>query len=114
MFIDMFANSRVSEETASWIRKEADKLSKLIAKRCLENIAMWDLSRLKEKDLDEMEAVFLRWKSGEGEKMEDYWRERQRCLLKERWESREGVAETDYHMKMVERGGSTLKGGERG
>ena len=108
MYADIFANSKIKEESASWIRKESSKLAKLVAGRKNLDNSTWDLSFLKEKEIDEMESVFLRWSKDGGNKMEEFLRGRQQKLMGERWENREGVAEMDYHMKVVERGGAEV------
>ena len=108
MYVDIFANCKIKEDSASWIRKESSRLAKLVAARKNIDNVLWDLSLLKEKEIDEMEAVFLSWKNEGDGNMEEFWRGRQKKLLGERWENREGVADMDYHMKMVERGGAEV------
>ena len=108
MYADILGNCKIREESAGWIRKESSKLAKIVAARNNAGNMLWDLSLLKEKEVDEMEAVFLSWKKEEGDKMEDFWAGRQKRLMGERWESREGVVEMDYHMKLVERGGAEV------
>ena len=108
MYVDIFANCKIREESATWIRKESAKLAKLVAARNNVKNMLWDLSLLKEKEIDDMESVFLSWKTKTGENFSKYWESRQKMLLGERWESREGVGEMDYHMKLVERGGAEV------
>ena len=55
-----------------------------------------------------MERVFVRWSKGGREQIEEWWRRRQRQLVGGRWDARGGVAEMDFHMKLVERGAAEV------
>ena len=112
MYLEVLGNILVTEDTHAWIRKTSAKLLDALRKREEKQMfqSCWDFSLLKDKELDVMEGVFARWKSGsEGERsIVDCWLDRQRTFLGGRWEGREGVAEMDYHMHLVERGGAAI------
>ena len=55
-----------------------------------------------------MERVLARWSNGTSEQIGEWWRRRQRQLLGGRWDARGGVAEMDFHMKLVEQGGAEV------
>ena len=112
MYLEVVGNSLVTEETDAWVRKTSARLYEALRKREEKKIfqSFWDLSLLKDRELDGMEDVFSRWKAGvEGDhNITELWVERQKKFLGSRWEGREGVAEMDFHLQLVERGGANI------
>ena len=71
MYLEVVGNILVTEDTHAWIRKTSAKLLDALRKREEKQMfqSCWDFSLLKDKELDVMEGVFARWKSGsEGER----------------------------------------------
>ena len=112
IFIDLFANIRIKPESGRVARAEASQLAKEVAQRKGLLVGCWSLELLRQREIDEMERVFARWSKGSSEQIGDWWRRRQRQLLGGRWDARGGVAEMDFHMKLVERGGAEVGKGE--
>ena len=108
IFIDLFANIRVRPESGRVARSESSQLAKEVAERKGFLSGCWSLELLRQREIDEMERVFVRWSKGSSEQIQDWWKRRQRQLLGGRWEARGGVAEMDFHMKLVERGGAEV------
>ena len=108
IFIDLFANIRVRPESGRVARSESGQLAKEVAERKGFLSGCWSLELLRQREIDEMERVFVRWSKGSSEQIQDWWKRRQRQLLGGRWEARGGVAEMDFHMKLVERGGAEV------
>ena len=107
-FIDLFANIRIRPESGRVARAEASQLAKEVAERKGLLVGCWSLELLRQREIDEMERVLARWAKGTSEQIEEWWRRRQRQLLGGRWDARGGVAEMDFHMKLVERGGAEV------
>ena len=110
MYLEVVGNSLVTERTDAWVRKTSARLYEAMRKREEKQIfqSYWDLSLLKDRELDVMENVFSQWKAGTDVSISDLWVERQKKFLGARWEGREGVAEMDFHLQLVERGGANI------
>ena len=69
-----------------------------------------DLSKLKYKELDGLEAIYRLWRNDDGFNvdMKEVWRQRVYQLLQQQAENMDGVFDLDYQFKLVERGGGNI------
>ena len=86
MYLEILGNTLLTEQTAAWVRKTSTRLFQALRRREEKEIfqSVWDFSLLKDKELDVMEEIFSKWKTGseEGEQnIQDFWIQRQRKFL---------------------------------
>lgn len=85
MYLEILGNTLLTEETAVWVRKTSTRLFQALRRREEKEIfqSVWDFSLMKDKELDVMEEIFSKWKTGsEGEQnIQDFWIQRQRKFL---------------------------------
>ena len=86
MYLEILGNTLLTEETAAWLRKTSTRLFQALRRREEKEMfqSVWDFSLLKDKELDVMEEIFSKWKTGseEGEQnIQEFWIERQRKFL---------------------------------
>ena len=86
MYLEILGNTLLTEETAAWLRKTSTRLFQALRRREEKEMfqSVWDFSLLKDKELDVMEEIFSKWKTGseEGEhNIQEFWIERQRKFL---------------------------------
>ena len=86
MYLEILGNTLLTEETAVWVRKTSARLLQALRKREEKEMfqSVWDFSLLKDKELDVMEEIFSKWKTGseEGQQnIQDFWIQRQRKFL---------------------------------
>ena len=90
MYLEILGNTLLTEQTAGWLRKTSARLFQALRRREEKEMfqSVWDFSLLKDKELDAMEEIFSKWKTGseEGEQnIQDFWIQRQRTFLGRFW-----------------------------
>ena len=86
MYLEILGNTLLTEETAGCVRKTSTRLLQALRRR-KENErfqSVWDFSLLKDKELDVMEEIFSKWKTGSDEaeqNIQEFWIQRQQKFL---------------------------------
>ena len=86
MYLEILGNTLLTEETAAWVRKTSSRLLQALRRREEKERfqSIWDFSLLKDKELDVMEEIFSKWKTGSevGEQnIQEFWVQRQQKFL---------------------------------
>ncbi|XP_071818838.1 dynein axonemal assembly factor 3-like isoform X2 [Apostichopus japonicus] len=111
-FLEIFGNSLIREQTNNYIANMATQFIKMVTD--LDYLAdvfpLFDLSALKFKERDHLEAIFKFWRNPDKTSFDvsKAWDNRLRAHLKTRYDSRVGAFDWDYNMKLIERGGDVI------
>lgn len=108
LFLELYGNILVRKQSEEYIAKMASEWIKMVTdfdylQKKLPNI---DLSQLKFKERDFLEAIFKFWRNREIKgvfEVSTYWDLRQRQYLGVRYDTRTNVYDWDYNMKLVQR-----------
>ncbi|KAJ8026548.1 Dynein assembly factor 3, axonemal [Holothuria leucospilota] len=107
MFLEIFGNLLVREQTRDYIASRATNCIKMVTDLDYlnEKFPLFDLSALKFKERDHLEAVFKFWRNPDKMSFDasKFWDNRLRAYLQARYDSRAGAFDWDYNMKLVER-----------
>lgn len=106
LFLELYGNTLIRSHTVQYIRETANILIKMITDMdYLQTILpILDVSLLKFKERDMMEGIFKFWRNPDEKsfEIEHHWENRLRHYLAQRYDSRSGVFDWDYHMKLQE------------
>lgn len=115
LFMEIFANLRVRDQTAQYIRTIASDFIKCITdfeqlKKI--NLSCFDFSLLKFKERDFLEGIFKYWRLDYLNKTvfpaETCWDLRLRTYFKTRFDSRKNAFDWDFQMKLTERQNASI------
>lgn len=106
LFMELFGNILVRAQTDQYLKRKATELIKIITEcdQLKTSLPFVDISMLKFKDKDVLEVIFKRWKAPPPTKTlpQSHWDSRLRQYLGSRYDTRSGIADWDYHMKLSE------------
>ncbi|XP_011404946.2 PREDICTED: dynein assembly factor 3, axonemal-like isoform X2 [Amphimedon queenslandica] len=104
LFLELFGNTLVRAQTAQYLKEKADDLIRFVTDPSNKLIPFLDLSSLKFKERDMLEGIFKFWQNPDEKTftIEKHWDKRLRHHLAQRYDSRRGVFDWDYHMKLQE------------
>ncbi|XP_065844488.1 dynein axonemal assembly factor 3-like isoform X2 [Oscarella lobularis] len=107
LFLELYGNLLIRQQVADYVKAKSDQFIRLITdldymKRVF---PLLDLSQLKFKERDVLEGVFKFWRGSTPAEFDasTLWDQRQRHLLKARYDSRFGVFDWDYSMKLQDK-----------
>ena len=113
-FLELFGNSMLRPQTREYLARFANLAIRLVtdADSAVETMPAVDLSALKFKERDFLEAILKFWREADVTKfpMHELWDGRNREYLETRYDYRRNVFDWDYNMKMTERGGKVING----
>ncbi|XP_035662777.1 dynein assembly factor 3, axonemal-like [Branchiostoma floridae] len=116
LYLEVFGDALVREQTADYIRSKATDFIKLItdADRLARDMPLIDMSMLKFRERDAMEAICKFWRDTEDKSFDivKFWDARQRRYLEVRYDSRKNVYDWDRTMKLHEKDAKILHGSE--
>ncbi|KAI3387727.1 hypothetical protein SNEBB_001881 [Seison nebaliae] len=103
IFLELYGNLYILPQSKQYLTKAAIRIIKEMdsGKKLL--FGIFDLSKLKFRERDLIIAVLDMWRSSKNEieQIDKYWNERVRRHLKLRYDSRAGVFDWDYSMKLA-------------
>ena len=107
MYLELVGDLHVRTQTYEYLQRTSNKLIGLVtdlSKMAVE-LPFVDISPLKFKERDEIESVLKFWRSDEIKHFNagTLWDDRLRSYLGVRYDSREGVFDWDFNMKVLER-----------
>ncbi|KAK3102223.1 hypothetical protein FSP39_009733 [Pinctada imbricata] len=107
LFMELFGNLLIRKQSSEYIEKMANEFIHMVTDfdYLEEKIPNLDLSQLKFKERDFMEAIFKFWRNPDATifDAEKCWDLRQRQFLGTRYDTRHNAYDWDYHMRLVER-----------
>ncbi|KAI8506704.1 Dynein assembly factor 3, axonemal [Branchiostoma belcheri] len=116
LYLEVFGDALVREQTADYIRTKATDFIKLItdADKLARDMPLVDMSVLKFRERDAMEAICKFWRDPEVKSFDiaKFWDARQRRYLEVRYDSRKNVYDWDRTMKLHEKDAKILHGSE--
>ena len=101
LLLELLANALLREKTAAYLAAKARALQRLFAHEEGPLVGVVDLSLLKMKQRDEVEAVFGTWLEEVPFDVVRLRDERLRRLYQERYDARRNVLDWDYNMELV-------------
>ncbi|XP_022107212.1 dynein assembly factor 3, axonemal-like isoform X2 [Acanthaster planci] len=112
LFLEVFGNSLVRRQTRDYIVSKANDFIRMVTDLdyLARELPAFDLSLLKFKERDQLEAIFKFWR-GSDDRVFDIskcWDNRLRHYLANRYDSRVGVYDWDYNMKLLDRGAGII------
>lgn len=106
LFLELYGNTLVRHHTADWLTDKTIELIRMVTDLdyLQEQLPILDLSLLKFKERDMLEGIFKFWRLPETNTfdIQRHWEGRLRHYLGTRYDSRSGVFDWDYHMKLNE------------
>jgi dynein assembly factor 3 len=106
LFLELYGNTLVRHQTSQWLSEKANQLIRMVTDLDFqkETLPMLDLSLLKFKERDMLEGIFKFWRLQDAATFDisKHWEGRLRHHLGARYDSRSGVFDWDYHMKLHE------------
>ncbi|XP_066265522.1 dynein axonemal assembly factor 3-like [Branchiostoma lanceolatum] len=116
LYLEVLGDALVREQTADYIRTKATDFIKLItdADKLAQDMPLIDMSMLKFRERDAMEAICKFWRDTENKSFDivKFWDARQRRYLEVRYDSRKNVYDWDRTMKLHEKDAKILHGSE--
>ncbi|XP_030051272.1 dynein axonemal assembly factor 3 [Microcaecilia unicolor] len=112
LFLELLGNSLVRSQTAAYLQEKANLFIRYVTDMDFQQCSLpaLDLSALKFKERDQLEAIFKFWRNPDRHifPMEQLWNSRSRQYLGSRYDSRRGAFDWDLSMKLHDRGASTI------
>lgn len=107
LYLELLGNLHVRSQTFEYLQHVSSKLISLVTdldKMAVE-LPFIDITGLKFKERDQMEAVLKFWRSNEVKCFDAgvLWDQRLRSYLGVRYDSRDGLFDWDYNMKLLEK-----------
>ena len=107
MYLELLGNLHVRTQTCEYLQRVSDRLIGLVTDLDRLNMEMpfLDLNGLKYKERDQMEGVLKFWRADDVRQFDAgaLWDQRLRRYLGVRFDSKEGVFDWDFNMKMLSR-----------
>uniref|UniRef100_H0XEY0 Dynein axonemal assembly factor 3 n=1 Tax=Otolemur garnettii TaxID=30611 RepID=H0XEY0_OTOGA len=113
-FMEVWGNALLRPTVAAFVRAQADLLAHLVPEPDLmaQQLPWLNLSTLKFRERDALEAVFRFWAGGERGReafpVSRLWDSRLRHYLGSRYDARRGVSDWDLRMKLHDRGAQVI------
>ncbi|XP_033102374.1 dynein assembly factor 3, axonemal-like [Anneissia japonica] len=118
LFLEVFGNSLVRQQTSDYIIEKANLFIKMVTDPdfLASSFPELDMSSLKFKERDQLEAVFKFWRNPDNNVFDIsvYWDNRVRKHMEQRYDSRHNCFDWDYNMKLRERGASVINSKQYG
>jgi dynein assembly factor 3 len=106
LFLELYGSALVRHHTHQWLQEKATQLIRMVTDLDYqqEQLPILDLSLLKFKERDMLEGIFKFWRNPDASTFDisKHWEGRLRHHLGTRYDSRSGVFDWDYHMKLHE------------
>ncbi|XP_048374143.1 dynein axonemal assembly factor 3 isoform X2 [Sphaerodactylus townsendi] len=116
LFLELMGNTLVRSQTAAYLQEKAGLFVRYITDPCFQqaDLPTLDLSALKFKERDLLEAIFRFWKNPDPQsfQIEHLWDLRLRQYLGARYDARRGVCDWDLTMKLHEHGAKAINSRE--
>ena len=113
-FLELFGNSFLRPQTRDYLTRFSNLAIKLVTDSdyAAATMPVIDLSPLKFKERDFLEAILKFWREEDVTKfpMHDLWDGRNRQYLETRYDYRRNVFDWDYNMKLKEKGAQVING----
>ncbi|XP_062506774.1 dynein axonemal assembly factor 3-like [Corticium candelabrum] len=104
LFLELYGNSLIRQQTFDYLRTKCDQFIKFVTDLdyMSQQFSILDLSQLKFKERDLLEGVFKFWRNQDHKTFPivEMWEQRLRHSLKTRYDSRMGVFDWDYSMRL--------------
>lgn len=104
LFLELYGNSLVRASTSAYLKEKATSLIELVTnlESLKSTLPFLDISALKFKERDFLEGIFKFWRLQDSSffEIQKHWEGRLRHSLGARYDSRKGVFDWDYHMKL--------------
>ncbi|KAL7517515.1 hypothetical protein ACHAWX_002434 [Stephanocyclus meneghinianus] len=99
MYLEIFGNEKVTEKSANYVKEKARHLMDLVLdEKHVEGMEdVFDLSLLKQRDRDDLVSVFESWRRSTTSESNDARDKLLRRFYGNRYDSRIGVVDWDYH-----------------
>ncbi|KAL8176786.1 UNVERIFIED_CONTAM: hypothetical protein K2H54_038670, partial [Gekko kuhli] len=111
-FLELMGNTLLRSQTAAYLQEKAGLFIRYVTDPCTQqaDLPALDLSALKFKERDQLEAIFRFWKNPDPRafQMEQLWDLRLRQYLGVRYDARRGVCDWDLTMKLHEHGAKVI------
>ncbi|XP_015276252.1 PREDICTED: dynein assembly factor 3, axonemal [Gekko japonicus] len=115
-FLELMGNTLLRSQTAAYLQEKAGLFVRYVTDPCIQqaDLPALDLSALKFKERDQLEAIFRFWKNPDpwAFQMEQLWDLRLRQYLGARYDARRGVCDWDLTMKLHEHGAKVINSRE--
>ncbi|XP_054850733.1 dynein axonemal assembly factor 3 isoform X2 [Eublepharis macularius] len=115
-FLELMGNTLLRSQTAAYLQEKSDLFIRYVTDPCFQeaHLPTLDLSALKFKERDQLEAIFRFWKNPDPQafQIEQLWDLRLRQYLGTRYDSRRGVCDWDLTMKLHEHGAKVINSRE--
>ncbi|XP_064634715.1 dynein axonemal assembly factor 3-like isoform X2 [Lineus longissimus] len=114
LFLELYGNTLVRYQSMEYVQKLSTEFIKMVTDfdNLAEKLPYIDMSQLKFKERDMLEAIFKFWRNPNREKdvfdIEKAWDQRLRAYLGTRYDAIPNCFDWDYSMKMAERGAEIL------
>ncbi|XP_069683358.1 dynein axonemal assembly factor 3 [Periplaneta americana] len=110
-FLELYGNTMLRPGTASYLRRKADQLVHMATDLDfqVQRMPLLRLDRLRYRERDQLENIFKLWRSPPTIfPVQQCWDRRLRSHLGTRYDSRVGVFDWDYHMRLAPHGGQSV------
>uniref|UniRef100_UPI00398F8677 dynein axonemal assembly factor 3-like n=1 Tax=Pristiophorus japonicus TaxID=55135 RepID=UPI00398F8677 len=108
LLLELFGNSLIRSQTASYLQDKANLFIHYVTDLDYlhQKLPMVDMSYLKFKERDQLEATFKFWRNPDQKvfQIHKMWDLRNRQYLGNRYDSKQGAYDWDLHMKLHDRG----------
>ncbi|XP_055519434.1 dynein axonemal assembly factor 3-like isoform X2 [Leucoraja erinacea] len=108
LLLELFGNSLIRSQTATYLQERANDFIRYVTDLDYleKKLPMVDMSGLKFKERDQLEAIFKFWRDADAKtfQISKLWDLRSRQYLGNRYDSKKGVYDWDLHMKLYDRG----------
>lgn len=105
-WLEVYGNALVQNRTEAYVGRLADELVDFLSGDDESPLAdVVDLSKLKYRERDLMQAAFFSWKPSQPFNIQDLWERRLRHLLDGRYDARAGAFDWDYRFGFKDAGG---------
>ncbi|XP_072035866.1 dynein axonemal assembly factor 3-like [Amphiura filiformis] len=112
LFLELFGNTLIRQQTNDYVITKANQFIKMVTDfdHMAERMPIMDMSALKFKERDHLEAIFKFWRNPDNRifDVSKCWDNRLRKHLQVRYDSRRGAYDWDYNMKLLERGAGII------
>ncbi|XP_022244065.1 dynein assembly factor 3, axonemal-like isoform X2 [Limulus polyphemus] len=116
LLLEVFGNTLIRQSTLNYIQNKSSELIRMVTdfEELKQKMPFINLEALKYKERDSLESVFKFWRNPDSTLFDisKYWDLRLRHLLGPRFDSRDGVFDWDYNMKILNKGASIISSSE--
>ncbi|CAI5790730.1 Hypothetical predicted protein [Podarcis lilfordi] len=111
-FLELMGNTLLRGQTAAYLQEKANLFIRYVTDPDFQqaHLPLLDLSALKFKERDQLEAIFKFWRNHDPQtfQIKQLWDLRLRQYLGARYDSRRGVCDWDLNMKLHEHGANVI------